>query len=68
MRYTLDIREHNNGRWRATVLEMPGVTATGDNPDQAGAKVQARILHRLADDVERGKVTGLVSVTFAAMA
>ena len=65
--YTLDIREQD-GRWRATALEMPNITAAGDSPEQAAARVQARILHHLADDLERGKTKGLVSITFTATA
>ncbi len=67
MKYTVEYEQEEDGRWLAEVLELPGVLAYGQTPDEATAKAQALALRVLADQLEHGEgAHELVSISFAA--
>jgi len=67
MNFIVDIEQETDGRWIAEVIELPGVLAYGQTPEEAKAKAQALALRVLADRLEHGEITSdLLSVTFAA--
>lgn len=67
MKFTIEYEQEEDGRWLAEVLELPGVLAYGQTPEQAMAKVQALALRVLADRLEHGEaVPSLMSIAFAA--
>lgn len=41
MKFTVELELEDDGRWLAEVLELPGVFAYGQTPDEAIANVQA---------------------------
>jgi len=49
MAFTVKYEQEDDGRWRAELLEMPGVLAYGQTSDEAIAKTQALALRVLAD-------------------
>lgn len=52
MNFTLELEQEEDGRWIAEVLELPGVLAYGQTPQQARARVLALALRVLADRLE----------------
>ena len=67
MNFIVEIEQETDGRWIAEVIELPGVLAYGQTPEEAKAKAQALALRVLADRLEHGEITSdLLSVTFAA--
>lgn len=65
-RFTIEYEQEEDGRWLAEVLELPGVLAYGQTPEQAIAKVQALALRVLADNLEHEEgAPKLLSVSFA---
>jgi predicted RNase H-like HicB family nuclease len=67
MDFIVEIEQEDNGRWIAEVLELPGVLAYGQTPDEARAKAQALALRVVAEQLEHGEIApDLVSVSFAA--
>ena len=44
MKFTVEIEQEEDGRWIAEVIDLPGVLAYGNTPEQAKAKVQALAL------------------------
>ena len=67
MNFIVETEQEDDGRWIAEVLELPGVLAYGDTPDEARAKVQALALRVVAEQLEHGEIASdLVSVSFAA--
>jgi len=67
MKYKIEYEQEEDGRWLAEVLELPGVLAYGQTPEEATAKAQALALRVLADQLEHGEgARELVSITFAA--
>ena len=40
MNFIVETEQEQDGRWLAEVLELPGVLAYGDTPEQARAKAQ----------------------------
>ncbi len=53
---TIDHEQEDDGRWLAEVLELPGVLAYGQTPQEAIARVQALALRVLADRLEHQEV------------
>ena len=51
----VEIEQEQDQRWIAEVVELPGVMAYGNSPDDAKAKVQALALRVLADRLEHGE-------------
>ena len=66
MRFIVEVEQEEDGRWIAEVMDLPGVLAYGQTPEEARAKVQALALRVIADRLEHGE-TGpdLVSISFA---
>jgi predicted RNase H-like HicB family nuclease len=66
MNFIVETEQEEDGRWIAEVLELPGVLAYGDTPEQARAKAQALALRVVAERLEHGELApDLVSVSFA---
>ena len=67
MTFTVEYEQEDDGRWLAEVLELPGVLAYGQSPEEAIAKAQALALRVLSDRLEHGEgVRELMNITFAA--
>jgi len=67
MIFTVEHEQEDDGRWLAEVLELPGVLAYGNSPQEAISKVQALALRVLADRIEHGEVPpDMVDIKFAA--
>lgn len=66
MKFTIEREQEEDGRWIAEVVELPGVLAYGQTPDEAVAKVQALALRVIADRLEHGEVTSSLYIAFAA--
>jgi predicted RNase H-like HicB family nuclease len=67
MNFVVEIEQETDGRWIAEVIELPGVLAYGQSPEEAKAKAQALALRIIADRLEHGEIApDLLSVTFAA--
>lgn len=49
MDFVLDIEQEDDGRWIAEVPDLPGVTAYGSTPAQAGSRAKALALRVLAE-------------------
>ena len=54
-KFTIEIEQEQDPRWIAEAVELPGVMAYGNSPDDAKAKVQALALRVLADRLEHGE-------------
>ncbi|MGI0029301.1 MAG: type II toxin-antitoxin system HicB family antitoxin [Nitrososphaera sp.] len=52
MTFTIEIEQEDDGRWIAEVVDLPGVLAYGQTPEEATAKVQAIALRVVAADEE----------------
>lgn len=66
MNFIVELEQEADGRWIAEVIELPGVLAYGQTPNEAKAKVQALALRVVADRLEHGEIApDSVSVTFA---
>jgi len=52
MKFRLEIEQEEDGRWLAEVVDLPGVLAYGNTPDEAKAKVQALALRVVADRLD----------------
>jgi predicted RNase H-like HicB family nuclease len=67
MTFKVEIEQEEDGRWIAEVMDLPGVLAYGQTPEEAQAKVQALALRVIADRLEHGEAgPDLVSISFAA--
>ncbi len=67
MTFTVEIEQEEDGRWIAEVVDLPGVLAYGQTPEEAKAKVQALALRVIADRLEHGEAgPELLSISFAA--
>ncbi len=67
MNYRVELEQEGDGRWIAEVVDLPGVLAYGNTPEEAQAKVQALALRVVADRLEHGEAgSDLVSISFAA--
>jgi predicted RNase H-like HicB family nuclease len=49
MKFRLEIEQEEDGRWLAEIVDLPGVLAYGNSPDDAKAKVQVLALRVVAD-------------------
>lgn len=67
MNFTIEIEQEEDGRFLAEVTSLPGVLAYGQTREEAVARVQALALRVLAEQLEHGEVTPLMSVSFAAV-
>lgn len=66
-KFTIEYEQEVDGRWLAEVLELPGVLAYGQTPEEAIVRVQALALRVLADRLEHGEITsGMKTISFAA--
>ena len=52
MNFTIELEQEEDGRWIGEVLELPGVLAYGQTPQQARARALALALRVLADRLE----------------
>jgi len=67
MKFTIECEQEEDGRWLAEVVELPGVLAYGQTPEEAVSRVQALGLRVLADRIEHGEETpAFMSISFAA--
>ena len=67
MRFKVEIELENDGRWIAEVVELPGVLAYGQTPEEATAKVQALALRVVADRLDHGEAgREFLTISFAA--
>jgi predicted RNase H-like HicB family nuclease len=67
MKFRVEIEREEDGRWIAEVVDLPGVLAYGNTPEEAQAKVQALALRVVADRLEHGEAgPDLVTISFAA--
>jgi len=67
MTFTIEHEQEDDGRWLAEVLELPGVLAYGNTPQEAISRVQALALRVLADRIEHGEAgPDMLDIKFAA--
>ena len=66
MKFTVEYEIEEDGRWLAEVMELPGVLAYGETPDEAVAHVQALALRVIADRLENGESAPALMFSFAA--
>jgi predicted RNase H-like HicB family nuclease len=65
--FVVEIEQETDGRWLAEIVELAGVLAYGQTPEEARAKAQALALRVLADRLEHGEIASdLLSITFVA--
>jgi len=55
MKFTVEYEQEEDGRWLAEVMELSGVLAYGETPDEAVAHAQALALRVVADRLENGE-------------
>jgi predicted RNase H-like HicB family nuclease len=66
MTFRLEIEQEEDGRWIAEVMDLSGVLAYGQTPEEAKAKVQALALRVIADRLEHGETDPeLLTISFA---
>lgn len=53
MNFVVELEQETDRRWIAEVIELPGVLASGETPNEAKAEVQALALRVVADRLER---------------
>ncbi len=67
MSFKIELEQEDDGRWLAEVLELPGVMAYGDTPEEARSRVQALALRVVADRLEHGEAgPDFLSISFNA--
>jgi len=67
MTFTVEYEQEDDGHCLAEALELPGVLAYGNSPEDAISKGQALALRVLADIIEHGEVPpDMVDIKFAA--
>lgn len=67
MTFKVEIEQEEDGRWIAEVVDLPGVLAYGQTPEEARAKVQALALRVVADRLEHGEAGfELLNISFSA--
>lgn len=67
MNFKIELEQEDDGRWLAEVLELPGVMAYGDTPEEARSRVQALALRVVADRLEHGEAgPDFLSISFNA--
>lgn len=66
MNLTIDLNREDDGRWIATVPEIPGVSKYGKTPEEAIHAVKVLALQVVADMLEHGELQqDLEGVQFA---
>jgi predicted RNase H-like HicB family nuclease len=66
MEFTIEYEREEDGRWLAEIMELPGVMAYGNDPDDAIAKAKALALRVVADALEARETSeNLDHITFA---
>jgi predicted RNase H-like HicB family nuclease len=63
---SMELEQEEDGRWLAEVPELPGVLAYGANPDEAKARATALALRVLAERIEHGEATPVLTGIFRA--
>ena len=67
MRFTIEIKREEDGRWIAEIAEIPGAMTYGESRSEAIARVEALALRVLAERIEAGEQPAEpFSITFAA--
>lgn len=56
MRLKVELEREDDGRWIAEVVELPGVLAYADGPEEAIRAARALALRVLADKIEHGEL------------
>ena len=56
MTFTIEIEREDDGRWIAEVVDLPGVLAYGQTPEEATAKVQTIALRVVAAGEEESRI------------
>ena len=64
----VEIDREEDGRWIAEIPALPGVMAYGSTRDEAIARVQALVLHALADKIEHGEAAPGLNQVFTVAA
>jgi predicted RNase H-like HicB family nuclease len=68
MKFTIEFEREDDGRWLAEILELPGVLAYGDTPDEAIGHAKALALRVVADQIEHGESSPEVQqISFASV-
>lgn len=55
MTFTIEYEQKEDGRWLAEVVEMPGILAYGEEPEEAVERAQALAMHRMIERIEHGE-------------
>ena len=56
MQLNVELEREEDGRWIAEVVDLPGVLAYGDDPDNALRAARALALRVIADRIEHGEL------------
>lgn len=68
MQYRIELEREEDGRWLADVVDLPGVMAYGDTPDDAVKNAEALALRVIADLVEHGEFDPSNGISFTRVA
>lgn len=52
MNFTIEFEREDDGQWLAEIMELPGVQAYGNTPDEAIANTEVLALRVLADEIK----------------
>ena len=67
-KYTIETEQETDGRWLAEIVEIPGVMAYGDTPEQAQTSAKALALRVIAEEMEESankNIFGFSSILFS---
>lgn len=62
---TIEVEQEDDGRWLASVVELPGVLAYGQSRQQAIDRVEILSLRVMADRLEHGEPIPAMNKVFA---
>jgi predicted RNase H-like HicB family nuclease len=66
MKFTIEYEREDDGRWLAEIVELPGVMAYGNTPDEAIGHAKALALRAVADQIEHDeRSSSLTEISFA---
>ena len=68
MKFTIEFEREEDGRWLAEIIELPGVLAYGNTPDEAIGHAKALALRAVADQIEHDERYASLTEIFFAMA
>jgi predicted RNase H-like HicB family nuclease len=69
MKFTIEFEREDDNRWIAEVMELPGVLAYGNNPDEAIGHAKALALRVIADRIEHDEQSAsMTEIIFATTA